>query len=406
MTDTWLRGWLPRVEKQNRKGLALALEPRTLFDEAVRPGGALVDFSSAASDPEILSLLRAAALPYVIDTSSWRFAHEQTWLSPKWSAQPFTPARPFEPTAEWVSAYVGADLRAQDALEPSAFVLPSWTITDESLAYDVAEWTVDAAKALLIREVALRPLIGQVRATRRHPEAAVHAVQGLGDSTVATFVSVENSKPRTEGVDRLRTTVGLLLSCAAPDRPVVGLRMAAIAPLLLSVGVAAVTSGPANGESFSAADSVRNSVPKPKPDPVPGQKEKPSGGAGVRIFVPEVEQTLGGRAFKAALASRSARAYLQCERPCHRYSKELVPNMAVADHHSVLSRAAVSSALCEAPVTMRSGLADRALAAAQTRLAGLNAALHKAGLERALPRDHLDHMRGLLASEAARASVA
>lgn len=401
MTESWLQGWLPRITSQNRKGIARALEPATLFDDQRRPAGAVVDAPSAIDDPGLLEPLRADHIPYFIDTSAWRFSDQRSWQSPKWSALPYTPETVLQPTREWVTRYVNADLAAQDRLDPQAFLLPSWFISDPDQAHDVAHWTVEAAVAARGRAVGLRPLIGQVSATRRSPEGVAASIDGLGDPVIAVFVQVDNSNPLHEAVDRLSSAVGLILAATAPDRPVVAMRAAAMASLLLGVGVTGVCSGPATGDRFSASQMVRSSIPRPRTE-----DGSASGGSGVRMYYAELGQAVGGKALAAVTDTRAAQAYLACRRSCHRFARPTPLSVATADYHSTLSRLEQCHALSEAPRGMRIDRAQRQLAAAATCVDGVNAALRDAQQVAQLGREHLDNMRSLLAGAAQGRTVA
>lgn len=386
MDQPWTSGWLPRISAYNRRGIAQALQPPTLFDQgADQVRAAIVDAPSALNDSSICVSLQEAGTAYFIDTAAWRYGDSKTWLSPKWSSVSYAPSTPMAPKREWIVDYVKQDLGAQDACNPSAYLLPSWFLRDPEAAADVARWSMETAKTLLGRRLAIRPIVANIALPTLSPDLVSAHLEALSDDVSSIYVQVDRVRPRYEPADRLFQIARVLrLVGSSSGRPIVAGHMGGILTSMLALGIDAVESGPSDAEEFNSTKKVRDAIPKTTND---GHADHPA--FGVRMYYPELAQTLSSRERAAIQAVRAARAQVVCRRECHRF-RSGAETTAQAGLHSVVSRLEEARSVLAKPHTMRLDHATRLLTEAGRRIDSINASIREAELGVRVKRDHVD----------------
>lgn len=395
-SEIWGDGFIPRMNGRSRPGIMRALEPSDLFTADREPPSipsVIVDARLAVEDQDIRTALRGRGIVMIVDTQAWRYSDRRTWDTP-WRSAAYAPSTPFSAQRKWVHDYVFKDLSIQFSIGADRVILPSWfpSLDTVEQARDVATWILEAYEEFR-RKVAIIPAIAWVPAKSGNPEASLAAAKVYAQSgaVLAAYVQRQKIDGMSDPLDRLRSSVKLMLEIQNLGLPAIAGYLGCIGLTIRALGVSAADCGPCEGQAFDFSGAIRTAIPRTRGNMTSQPKFPP-----VRMWIDELGQRVTSRQMAAIRHDRAAFAEIMCRRPCHRFRLER-DSMPVAVHHSLLSLCETATSQSALPASMRTDRARRLLTAMRTRIAVMDSAL-KDENQPSLRRDHLDVQLALLAS--------
>jgi hypothetical protein len=386
-----MSGFVPRVTSRNRRGVARALHPTLDEPDGLQVPWMILDAPSALADPTVPAHLSSAGTRTLIDTGAWRFADRRTFDTPKWANLPYTPNRPFEPTAAWINNYIARDLCVQAELGASIYLVPGWFPPPRTPSGEVvqrADLIFQAADRVVGRDIDAKPLVAYVPVRSGDLENGHTYLSQLHNGYEGVYVQISPAKPYSDPVHRLSRQVALLTAAQAEGRHVIAGHLGALATTLRALGIAAADAGLGEAESFDLSSKIKNQQPR-------SPKEKAGRPPAPRVYVPEIGRSIDGRLWLNLMSVPAIRAELLCRRPCCRFrSWDTLPQRVT--EHALCCRIKESQAIESRPASMRIDYADRLLSEIETRLGVINSAL-AADEQRPLPLTFIHAQRALLA---------
>jgi hypothetical protein len=383
--------FVPRVTSRNRRAVTRALCPTLDEPDGLQVPWVVLDAPSALADPTVPVHLGLVGTRTLIDTGAWRFADPRTFDAPKWANLPYTPDRPFEPTAKWIGGYIARDLCVQAELGASIYLVPGWFSPPRTSSDEVvkrSDLIFQAADRVVGRDIDVRPLVAYVPVRSGDLENGSACLSQLHNGYEAVYVQISPVKPYSDPVHRLSRQAALLAAAQADGRHVIAGHLGAMATTLRALGIAAADAGLGEAESFDLNSKIKNQQPR-------SPKEKGGRPPAPRVYVPEIGRSIDGRLWRGLMSIPAIRAELLCRRPCCRFkSWDTLPQRAT--EHALCCRIKESHAIEGLPASMRIDYADRLLSEIETRLGVINSAL-AADDQRPLPLGFIHAQRALLA---------
>jgi hypothetical protein len=305
------QGFVPRVSRNTKAGLARAVSlPESLIgDTAVVPAAAIVDAISCSEPANLIADLSNRGTTVLVDNQVWRFAYLKTFDAPKWLSTPYADLGRFDGTEEKIRAFVSADLRVQESLGASAYLLPDWFAGSEEIHAAQLRISFDEFNRELDRHLKPAPVV-QYLAIPRAREWSGALVSGLNAGLSAVIAQLSPCEPLRDSVDLLAKEVRILLDLRRSRIPVIGGHLAALGPTLLALGIDGVDAGLATDEAFSASSKVSASIPRKR-------EGKQSGGAqGARMVIADIERTVDDKLFRTMMTDSNIAAEIRCRMSC------------------------------------------------------------------------------------------
>lgn len=393
------QGFVPRVSRNTKAGLARAVSlPESLLgDSAVVPQAAIVDAISCSEPANLIADLSSRGTTVLVDNQVWRFDHLKTFDAPKWLSTPYADLGRFDGTEEKVRAFVSADLRVQESLGASAYLLPGWFAGSEEIQASHLRVAFDEFNRELDRNLKPAP-VAQYLAISRATEWSGALVSDLNAGLSAVIAQFSPCNPLTDSVDLLAKEVNILLALQRSRIPVIGGHLAALGPTLLALGIDGVDAGLATDEAFSASSKIAGSLPRKR-------EGKQGGGAqGARMVVADIERTVDDKLFRTMMTDSNIAAEIRCRLSCCQFQgADLRQDRSI--EHALRVRLRQASAYANLSPAMALDKRRSDLIAARDKIARVNAHLLKHDVS-ALPTLHIANQIALLERFQARSSAA
>jgi len=270
-------------------------------------GGAILDASYAATEPDLIARLHQLNLPILIDPQSLRFAHPRFLATRALTELPYAPPAALESDisrADIQRLVLGA-LKFQDRFAPAMYVVPALPF-DKPLGVgaEIYRRIHETAAEFNGSEVRRRPLLAIAppgTQVLRSPYALLGRLANLGYSAI--YMQPLEFDPRRDSVERLASYITFMRCAAEYELPVFAGRVGAFGLPLLALGAHAFDSGLMQREGFSLSSLQRT----------PSAKSKKSGGGRRRsVYFPLFMMSIPASDARRLLRTRSLKSRFVC----------------------------------------------------------------------------------------------
>lgn len=393
------QGFVPRVSRNTKSGLARAVSlPESLMgDTAVVPSAAIIDAISCSEPANLIADLVGRGTTVVVDNQVWRFDHAKTFDAPKWLSSPYAELGRFDGSEAKVRAFVSTDLRVQESLGASAYLLPDWfTGSGETHAAQLSV-AFDEFNRELDRGLRAAPVV-QFLAISRATGWSPALVSDLNAGLSAVIAQFSPCQPQRDSVDLLAKEVSILLDLRRSRIPVIGGHLAAVGPTLLALGIDGVDAGLATDEAFTASSKITGSLPRAR------EGRKGGGAQGPRMVLADVERTVDDKLFRTMVADPSIAAEIRCRLSCCQFQGvDLRQDRSI--EHALRVRLRQAAAYRNLSPDMALDKRRSELIGVRDKITRVNAHLRKHGVN-PLPTQHVANQIALLERFHARSSAA
>lgn len=391
-------GFVPRIDVGNYKALDRVLGPRQLFDPVeLDLAWVILDGAWVHGQSELLERLHKTGIPYLVDTSAWRFQADTAFDVRKLATMSHSPGEVWSPTElRDFGRFVAADLKHQASLGASAYLVPG--LIPREKHEDLTGHDRDVAE--IVKRVAMdvpRPAIATIGVHTLGMEAARRRLNELSGIYEGVYVQATPIHPYNDSVSKMAAVVDLLLEAKSQDRSVIAGRLGALTVPLRALGIDAADAGLAAGETFNLAGKLRRDPPREDGQPAPRTS------MAARRYLPQIRRSLGPDRLGEIESVPAAEAQLRCTACC----QYLAPDDRVrrGREHSLAARITEAVEISALPRSMRLERAEREWTAARRALTSVNRALTDAELA-PLDGEYLDNQLALLRDVAARTKAA
>lgn len=391
-------GFVPRIDVSNYKALDRVLGPRQLFDPVeLDLSWVILDGAWVHGQTELLERLHGAGVPYLVDTSAWRFQSDAAFDVRKLASMGHSPDQAWSGTElREFRRFVANDLQYQASLGVSAYLVPG--LIPRSKEEDLSEHDQDIAE--IVKRVALdapRPAIATIGVHTLGVASARRRLQELSAVYEGVYVQATPVHPYNDSVSKMATVVDLLLEAKSQDRSVVAGRLGALTVLLRALGIDAADAGLAAGETFNLADKLRSNTSNSE------SESTPRASTAGRRYVTQIRRSLAPDRLDQIESVPAAEAQLRCTACC----QFLAPDDRVrrGREHSLAARITEAVELSALPRSMRLERAERDWVGARRVLTGINRVLADSELP-PIDGEYLDNQVALLRDAAARTRAA
>lgn len=391
-------GFLPRIDVSNYKALDRVLGPRQLFDPVdLDLAWVILDGAWVHGQSELLERLHRSGVPYLVDTSAWRFQSHTAFDVRKLTSMRHSPGEAWSSTelGEF-HRFVADDLQYQASLGVSAYLVPG--LVPRNKDEDLSEHDKEVAE--IVKRVALdtpRPAIATIGVHTLDLARARQRLNDLSGVYEGIYLQATPIHPYNDSVSKMAAVVGLLLEAKSQDRSVVAGRLGALTVLLRALGIDAADAGLAAGETFNVADKLRR-------DPSSKDREAaPRASTARRRYVTQIRRSLAPDRLAQIESVPAAEAQLRCTACC----QFLAPDDRVrrGREHSLAARITEAVEISALPRSMRLERAERDWMGARRVLTSINRVLTDAELP-AIDGEYLGNQVALLRDVATRTKAA
>jgi len=270
-------------------------------------GGAILDATYAATEPELISRLHQLNLPILIDPQSMRFAHPRFLATRALSQLPYAPpaALGADISRADIQRLVLGALKFQDRFAPAMYVVPALPF-DKALGVGAETYRRihETAAEFNGSEVRKRPLVAIAppgTQVLRSPYSLLGRLANLGYS--ALYMQPLEFDPRRDSVERLAHYITFMRCAAEYELPVIAGRVGAFGLPLLALGAHAFDCGLMQRDGFSLRSLQRT----------PSTTTKKSGGGRRRsVYLPLFMMSIPTEDARRLLRTRSLKSRFVC----------------------------------------------------------------------------------------------
>lgn len=332
-------GFIPRIDARSFKAAERCLTRDTpgLFSEGLDlPWATLEGPWALQRGGATIELCRDRGVSLLVDTQAWRYRDPRTFLVDKFLATPYAPPAPLTMAdRSTLSHFVEADLKTQESLGASAYLLPGVVPRDRD-----DDVRADALGLLELARQSLpeaRPCIAFVGAHTSSMEAAHQLVDDLPHWIDGVYVQLTPTKPLHDSAAKIIDGLMLMRHIMQQGFTVIAGRLAGLTPVLRAAGIPAADAGLGEGESFSYGEKVKNHEPRSDQ-----RQPRPLGG---RVYVPQLGRSVSAAEWGRMMDVPALRALLLCRLPCCAFGKPIETTPQRGREHSLHSRVAEAKLL-------------------------------------------------------------
>ena len=368
-------GFLPRIDARSFKAAerCLTRDGPGLFSEGLDLPWAIVEGPWALQrGGATIELCRDRGVSFLVDTQAWRYRDPRTFLVDKFLATPYAPPAPLTVAdRSTLSDFVEADLKTQESLGASAYLLPGVVPRDR---HD--DVRADALALLELAQEKLpeaRSCVAFVGAHTSSMEAAHRLVDDLPHWIDGVYVQLTPAKPLRDSTAKIIEGLMLMRHIMQQGFTVIAGRLASLTPVLRAAGIPAADAGLGEGESFSYGEKVKDHEPR-------SESQRQPRLLGGRVYVPQLGRSVSAAEWALMMQVPALRALFLCRLPCCAFGKPIETTPQRGREHSLHSRVA------EAKILGGSGrpVIDAALAMLEERQSTariVDSCLREAGIE-------------------------
>jgi hypothetical protein len=271
-------------------------------------GGAVVEASYVATDPQLLARLAEAHIPWIVDHQSVRFASPSFLEVARLRALPYAPLTALDSSrfTDATEAFVRGALEFQAQAEPSMYLVPSLPLSRPSAGTFRTFARIHTLAADLNGSfVPFRPLVAAAYPSADVVRGRFSVFEHLQDRSFAgVYVLPLQLNPKRDSVERLVSYAHFLEHGQELGLRVIAGRAGTFGLILAAVGVENFDSGLGERESFSL--SRLSTVRQRNPD---GRRK---GGRQQRVYSPQLRSMLAWGDADSSLETIPLRAQLSC----------------------------------------------------------------------------------------------
>jgi hypothetical protein len=333
-------GFLPRIDARNYKAVERCLpqDGPGLFSVGLDLPWAILEGPWAVQHgASTIELCRDRGVSFLVDTQAWRYRDPRTFTVEKFAATPNAPPGPLSPSDHsTLSDFVEADLKTQDSLGASAYLLPGVIPNgpnDDVYAESMA--LLDLAQAKLPEA---RPCIAFIGAHTSSMEVAHRLIDDLPHWIDGVYIQLTPVNPLRDSPSKIIDGLMLMRHAAQQGFTVIAGRLAGLTPLLRAAGISGVDASLGEGESFAYGAKVKNHEPRPGTDRRP---RLPMG----RLYLPQLGRSVSAAEWARLMQIPAIRGQLLCRLPCCAFGRPIETTPRRGREHSLHCRVADAKAL-------------------------------------------------------------